>query len=60
MISVGKVGGQTVERITALYGLEQDVSNLPIDNIMNGSYFYAMDTHNLYMFDEENKIWIVQ
>lgn len=28
--------------------------------VTNGSVFYEMDTKKVYMFDEENKVWIEQ
>lgn len=45
------------------YGLSTDEK--PIEHfegvkIVNGSLFYEIDTKNIYMFDEENKIWICQ
>ena len=39
-------------------GLSTDVK--PIDDVPNGSTFYAMDTAKLFMFDAENKKWIEQ
>lgn len=40
------------------YGLSTDEK--PIKGIFNGSTFYEMDTKVIYMFDEENKVWIKQ
>lgn len=30
------------------------------DEIINGSTLYVMDTKEVYMWDEENSIWILQ
>lgn len=42
-----------------LTGKTTDVK--PTENIPNGSSFYEMDgEHNVYMFDAENKEWLLQ
>lgn len=43
--------------ITECYGLSTDVK--PTD-VCNSSVFYEMDTGSLYMFDEQNKVWLKQ
>ena len=43
--------------------LEKDVPNLPTkskNNLSDGSTAYCKDTGNLYLYDEENDIWILQ
>lgn len=49
-----------------LRGLEADAKDLPADGKMkdgtilgNGSYFFAMDSLNVYFFDEKNHKWIL-
>ena len=43
-----------------IYGRSTDFDQLPIENMTNGSTFYAMDTSEVYMFDEETKTWLKQ
>lgn len=43
-----------------IYGRSADFDQLPIKNMTNGSVFYAMDTAEVYMFDEETKTWLKQ
>lgn len=40
-----------------LRGLSTDEK--PINNIENGTVFFEMDTQKLYMFDAENKTWLL-
>lgn len=40
------------------YGLSTDIK--PVEKIFNGSTFYEIDTKTLYMFDEENHVWVKQ
>ena len=40
-----------------LYGLSTDTK--PTD-VYNASVFYEMDTGALYLFDEQNKRWLIQ
>lgn len=40
-----------------LYGLSTDVKPT---GVCNASLFYEMDTGALYLFDEENKRWLIQ
>lgn len=40
------------------YGKSTDEK--PTDNIPNASVFYEMDTKKLWMFDEENSVWLEQ
>lgn len=60
MISIDKIGGQINTKETSFSGLEKDLVNLPTEDIANGSTFYVMDKVQLYMFDAENKEWILQ
>ena len=52
--------------ITSRVGIKRvDITGLstdekPIDGIYNTSTFYEMDTHKVFMFDEENKRWLEQ
>lgn len=39
------------------YGLSTDEK--PMD-VSNASTFYEMDTHKIFMFDEQNKRWLEQ
>lgn len=44
------------ERTIEYFGLSTDIK--PVENyIGNGSIFIEVDTNNIFMFDEENKIW---
>lgn len=40
-----------------MYGLSTDEK--PTD-VANASTFYEMDTATLYMYDEQNKVWLPQ
>lgn len=41
------------------YGLSTDTK--PTDDyVPNASSFYEMDTGKVYLYDAENKVWIVQ
>jgi hypothetical protein len=40
-----------------IYGLSTDVK--PMD-VNNASVFYEMDTKKVFMFDEQNSVWIEQ
>lgn len=45
------------------YGLSTDekpIGHFEGVEVVNGSYFYEMDTKKIYMFDEENQTWIEQ
>lgn len=49
-----------------LRGLKADVKDLPKDGILkdgtvlgNGSYFFAMDSLEVYFYDQANKKWIL-
>ena len=41
-----------------IYGLSTDEK--PLDGIANASVFYEMDTAKVFMFDEQNKVWLEQ
>lgn len=40
------------------YGKSTDVK--PTEKVLNGSTFYEMDTKTVYMFDEEDGVWLKQ
>lgn len=45
------------------FGLSSDekpVGNVNGCKVINGSIFIEMDTKKVYMFDEENQVWIEQ
>lgn len=45
------------------YGLSSDEKPTSVFNgvkIVNGSYFYEMDTKKIFMFDEGNSEWLEQ
>lgn len=44
-------------RTCDMYGLSTDEKPL---NVTNASTFYEMDTATIYMFDEQNKVWLPQ
>lgn len=58
MVTVNKIGGQMTTKDTEFFGLSTDTK--PTEEIENASIFYEMDTKKLFVFDEENKIWIEQ
>lgn len=43
--------------VTEIFGLSSDTK--PTD-VCNASLFYEMDTGDLYLFDEQNKVWLKQ
>lgn len=43
--------------IDDMYGLSTDEKPM---NVCNTSTFYEMDTKKLFMFDEQNKVWLEQ
>lgn len=40
-----------------IYGLSTDEK--PTD-VLNASVYYEMDTKKIYLFDEQNKVWLEQ
>ena len=51
------VDGLWRERVE-YYGLSSDIK--PTDGIQNADVFYEMDTGALWMFDEQNSVWLEQ
>ena len=43
--------------VTEIFGLSDDEKPT---NVSNSSIFYEMDTGTLYLFDEQNKVWLKQ
>lgn len=43
--------------VSEFYGLSSDEKPLNVDN---ASLFYEMDTGKIFMFDEENAVWLEQ
>lgn len=58
MITLDKMGDSFVTMCAEFKGLSTDLK--PINDVPNGSTFYEMDTQKVFMFDEENKVWIEQ
>lgn len=56
--------GEKKGGIFGYYGLSSDVADLDAraakDGCWTGSWFYAIDTGDTYMYDAENKRWIQQ
>lgn len=46
-----------MKRVCDLYGLSTDEK--PLD-VGNAATFYEMDTATVYMFDEQNGVWLAQ
>lgn len=44
-------------RVYDMYGLSTDTKPT---NVANASTFYEMDTATLFMFDEQNGVWLAQ
>ena len=44
------------EKTYEYYGLSTDEK--PIEGVGNGSIFFAADTCQVFMFDEEHQVWI--
>jgi len=49
--------GAFICRVCDMYGLSTDTKPT---NVGNASTFYEMDTATLYMFDEQNGVWLAQ
>lgn len=47
---------KSIDMIEA-YGLSTDTK--PVDGVANGSCFIEMDTRKIFLFDEENKRWLL-
>ena len=43
------------EKTYEFRGLSSDEK--PVENVGNGSIFIEMDTGNVFIFDEQNKVW---
>lgn len=43
-----------------LYGLSQDVGQLPTENVVTGSTAYCVDTQDVYIFEETTSEWYKQ
>ncbi len=54
MVTHKTSGGQT----NAYYGKSSDTK--PTADVPNASFFYEMDTGDIYMFDEDSHLWIKQ
>lgn len=49
----------SVDNLISEYdGLSTDTK--PTTDVRNGSVFVEMDTKKIYLFDEQNKLWIEQ
>lgn len=64
---VSLIGQDAFNKTVTLFGLSTDTKPTTIMDfkgaeltIKNGSVFYEIDTAGLYLFDEENKIWVEQ
>ena len=63
MISVEQRGPKQDWRRMKMYGKSTDekpTRTYEGEDIGNGSTFYEMDTHTVYMYDEEDHTWIRQ
>lgn len=62
MVTLNEVGNVTNRSAVTIYGLSTDTK--PIDkwegqSIENGSWYIEIDTGYVYLFDKENKLWII-
>lgn len=63
MLSLHTFGGVFNSQLLEIVGLSTDakpVEYFDTKYIVNGSYFYEMDTKKMYMYDEKNKAWLPQ
>lgn len=61
MISLIKADGQDEDNCCCFFGKSTDDKRSIIqEDLQNGSLFYEMDTSNLYIYDKEEDIWIIQ
>ena len=51
------VDGKKTCRRAEYYGLSTDTKPLDVNN---ASIFYEMDTKKIYLFDEQNGVWLEQ
>lgn len=61
MISLVKADGEDESNSCCFFGKStDDKTSIIQDDLQNGSLFYEMDTANLYLYDKEDGIWILQ
>lgn len=63
MITIDKIKDSKNVATLELFGLSTD--DKPEEyfdgiKIANGSSFYCMDTQDVYLYDEENNVWLIQ
>ena len=57
MVTVNKIGGQTVTRTAEFIGLSTDAKPISTE-IKNGSSFFEFDTGDVYFYKAETQTWI--
>ena len=64
---VSLISQDSFNKTVTLFGLNGDTKPTTVFEfggaeipIINGSMFYEIDTADLYLFDEDNEIWIKQ
>lgn len=61
MISRVKSDGQIADNLCVYFGLSTDNKDILIqDGLPNGSIFYAINTQEVYIYDEDGGAWIKQ
>lgn len=58
MWTLVRYGGKSTQNNAEFYGLSSDTK--PTENVPNASVFYEMDSKVLFLFDEENSVWLQQ
>lgn len=58
MYTLVRFGGKSTQSNSEFYGLSTDEK--PTANVPNASIFYEMDSKSLFLFDEENQVWLQQ
>lgn len=58
MVTLVRMGGSHTAQNAEFYGKAKDVK--PTKNVPNASIFYEMDTKKVFLFDEEDGVWLEQ
>lgn len=61
MISLVKADGQIADNVCVFFGKSTDNKDAKIDDsLQNGSIYYTIDTHKIYIYDKDTVAWIEQ
>ena len=58
MVTKIKSNNSLTCNVEEYFGLSTDIK--PIEGVLNASIFYEMDTMNVWLFDRQNQLWLLQ